>query len=219
MSSEIDSLFEDLFGNDGPPDISIYQHAEVSGLFIAPLILSASIVSNIGNDISQFWFCDSQTRSQFIVFGRSAISKYSWIQPVLDAAVVLLKVSEAKTVCISDNIGDTLGHEFDHLLANYYAVGDGIKDHIDLKRFGDAVVVACFGSTCIMEFKQIGFKDSCIEVFLNPGDMICMTGDSRYNFTHGIPERTVDVVDGLFFPRKDRVSITLRTMIDLSFDS
>ena len=40
--------------------------------------------------------------------------------------------------------------------------------------------------------------------------LLLMTGESRYEWTHCIRHRSMDVIDGEVVPRKTRISITFR---------
>jgi hypothetical protein len=51
-----------------------------------------------------------------------------------------------------------------------------------------------------------------IPVLLEPGSIICLSGAARYEWTHGIAERQIDIWQGNGIQRKERISITLRKM-------
>ncbi|KAI9331230.1 hypothetical protein DFJ73DRAFT_664497 [Zopfochytrium polystomum] len=118
------------------------------------------------------------------------------------------------------------------MIANRYTPGQGIVDHVDLvARFEDGVAVASFGSCVVMEFRprtrtsedaaaaagsssssSSHPRDVVVPVLLRPGDVICLTGDARYRWMHGIPARTEDWWEGAAIARRERVSITLRKL-------
>lgn len=101
---------------------------------------------------------------------------------------------------------------FDQSIINRYQPGQGIKPHIDLNRFEDGIVIACVKGNAMMVFIH---KDLFLEykVYLQENDVIILTGSSRYDWTHSIPERYYDIVDGIAIKRTERQSITLRKMI------
>lgn len=47
---------------------------------------------------------------------------------------------------------------------------------------------------------------------LEPRSLLLLTGAARYEWTHGIPARRSDIVDGLRRPRAGRVSLTFRSV-------
>jgi alkylated DNA repair dioxygenase AlkB len=101
---------------------------------------------------------------------------------------------------------------FDQSIINRYQPGQGIKPHVDLNRFEDGIVVACVKGNSMMVFVH---KDLLLEyeVYLEENDIILLTGSSRYDWMHSIPERDFDMVDGVEIKRTERHSITLRKMI------
>ncbi|KAL2170372.1 hypothetical protein VTG60DRAFT_4958 [Thermothelomyces hinnuleus] len=50
------------------------------------------------------------------------------------------------------------------------------------------------------------------ELLLPARSLLLMTGPSRYGYTHAIRPRKTDVIDGRTVPRRDRYSITMRTV-------
>jgi len=50
-------------------------------------------------------------------------------------------------------------------------------------------------------------------IILPPRSLLTLKGESRYDWTHEIPARKSDVIDGARMPRVRRVSLTFRTVI------
>ncbi|KAL2192128.1 hypothetical protein L209DRAFT_676278 [Thermothelomyces heterothallicus CBS 203.75] len=50
------------------------------------------------------------------------------------------------------------------------------------------------------------------ELLLPARSLLLMTGPSRYGYTHAIRARKTDIIDGRTVPRRDRYSITMRTV-------
>lgn len=99
----------------------------------------------------------------------------------------------------------------DQLIVNEYLVGQGISDHIDCEPcFGENIISISLGSTCVMNFKNGIEKE---ELFLEQGSLLLLSGDARYKWTHGIPARQKDKVNGILIPRKKRISLTFRNTI------
>ncbi|KAJ3120897.1 hypothetical protein HK098_004132 [Nowakowskiella sp. JEL0407] len=200
MSSPID----DLFGSDSDLECNsitqtlITRHPSIQGLFVYNSALHDHV--QICNNLSSNFFPESNSSSafsQFIVFGIPNISAFHFLLPVISAGLSLLDFAG---IAYNSNT-PPYHHPFDHCLANHYTAGSGIKPHVDLKRFGEAIIIASFGSTSIMEFRRAAnvegnvIHDSAVvEVFLRPGDVILMTGEARFNYTHGIPERKLDIL-------------------------
>lgn len=114
------------------------------------------------------------------------------------------------TKVIEDQV---LGAHADQILFNEYLPGQGISRHVDaVKTFGPKVVTVSLGSDTTMVFRSRDTKEE-IPVRLLRGSVVCMTGESRYRWTHEIPARKSDVVDGCRIPRTRRVSLTFRTVI------
>ena len=97
------------------------------------------------------------------------------------------------------------------LVANEYRAGTGIFDHIDQAAFGDTVISLSLGSTCVMRFTKSNTLESH-DILLEPRSVVVLTGDARWNWTHGIPARHSDVWNGKEFVRERRVSLTFRSV-------
>ncbi|ORX62790.1 hypothetical protein DM01DRAFT_324552 [Hesseltinella vesiculosa] len=115
---------------------------------------------------------------------------------------------------------------FDQAIYNRYDKGQGIKPHVDLARFEDGIVILSLLSSCCMEMRLAndealkqgyGYRGegahAGVDLLLHPGDILLLTGAARWAWTHGIPERLADDVDGQYTVRGNRVSVTLRKMV------
>ncbi|TPX43869.1 hypothetical protein SeMB42_g04542 [Synchytrium endobioticum] len=118
---------------------------------------------------------------------------------------------------------------FNQIIANFYVPGQGLAFHVDLMRqFEDGIVVASILGTCVFQFRQtcqcqpggyglctcgrLDVDDQVKSVFLRAGDVVCLTGEARYNWEHGILEAVIDEWEGTCYPRTERLSITLRKL-------
>lgn len=100
------------------------------------------------------------------------------------------------------------------------------------KRFDDGILIISLLSSCVMEMQpatedmkqrnhsyHVGneteqdSKDR-IAIILRPGDVLAMAGPARYEWRHGIPERSVDEIGDEVIQRRTRISITLRRMLE-----
>lgn len=99
------------------------------------------------------------------------------------------------------------------VIINEYLPGQGISAHIDCQPcFGDVIASISLGSSCMMEFRHAPTRQS-VPLLLEPGSILVMSGEARYEWTHGIAARSEDVYLGRVYRRRRRVSITLRTIL------
>ena len=101
----------------------------------------------------------------------------------------------------------------DQAIVNEYEPGQGISAHVDcVPCFGETIGSLTLGSGAIMQFQNI--PNGCREeLYLQERSLIVLSEAARYEWTHGIPARKADVIDGFKIERKRRVSITFRNMI------
>lgn len=101
----------------------------------------------------------------------------------------------------------------DQVIANEYLPGQGISAHVDcVPCFSDGIVSLSLLSRCEMVFRdrRSGGK---LAVLLEPRSAFIMTGPARYAWTHEIPARKSDRVDGVTIERSRRISLTFRRVI------
>jgi alkylated DNA repair dioxygenase AlkB len=101
----------------------------------------------------------------------------------------------------------------DQVIVNEYLPGQGISAHIDCAAcFGDIIASLSVGSATIMQFKNLksGVKT---ERLLEQRSLVVLSTEARYDWTHEIPARKTDKVDGYKIERKRRVSLTFRNVI------
>ncbi len=101
----------------------------------------------------------------------------------------------------------------DQAIVNEYDPGQGISAHVDcVPCFGDVIASLSLGSSAIMQFThpQSGERQ---ELYLQERSLIVLSGAARYEWTHSIPARKSDVVQGCKIERTRRLSLTFRTMI------
>lgn len=101
----------------------------------------------------------------------------------------------------------------DQLIVNEYKPGQGIARHIDcVPCFGDTILSLSLGSACVMNFTHIpaGTKTALL---LQPGSLLILQGEARYQWQHGIAPRQRDKYRGAEFARTRRVSLTFRTVL------
>lgn len=101
----------------------------------------------------------------------------------------------------------------DQLIVNEYEPGQGIASHVDcVPCFADTVLSLSLGSGCVMVMSRRGVEET-VPLLLEPGALLVMEGEARYDWRHGIPARKTDRHDGRVHVRGRRVSLTFRTVV------
>ncbi len=92
-------------------------------------------------------------------------------------------------------------------IVNEYTPGQGISHHVDcVPCFGETIASVSLLSRCEMELRR---GDELRRLMLEPGSLLVMTGEARYDWSHAIRARRSD--GGV--PRGRRVSVTFRTVL------
>jgi alkylated DNA repair dioxygenase AlkB len=106
-----------------------------------------------------------------------------------------------------------ISEEPDQVIVNEYEPGQGIAAHVDCPPcFTETIVSVSLGSPCVMDYKHKSTR-RVVPVLVEPGSLIVMRGEARYDWTHGIAPRKADVSRGRQIVRGRRVSLTLRKVI------
>jgi alkylated DNA repair dioxygenase AlkB len=101
----------------------------------------------------------------------------------------------------------------DQLIVNEYLPGQGISAHVDcVPCFGSVVLSISLGSMCVMTFNE-PVTGASVDVLVEPGTLMVMSGAARYMWRHSIAGRRADVIDGRRIERGRRVSLTFRTVL------
>lgn len=101
----------------------------------------------------------------------------------------------------------------DQVIINEYLPGQGIAAHVDCEPcFGDTIASLSLGSPCEMNFVNVNSKEA-ISRCLEPRSLLVLQDEARFGWTHGIPARKSDVIEGVRVTRSRRVSLTLRTVV------
>lgn len=102
----------------------------------------------------------------------------------------------------------------DQLIVNEYEPGQGIAPHIDCEPCFESVIVSVsLGSSCVMDFYAKEDQMAKKSILLSPRSLIVLTGESRYQWLHGIANRKSDKYKGEIVKRTRRVSLTFRKVI------
>ncbi|KFB50078.1 AGAP011900-PA-like protein [Anopheles sinensis] len=108
-------------------------------------------------------------------------------------------------------------HVPDQLTVNQYEPGQGIPPHVDThSAFEDPILSLSLGGAIVMEFKNPS-SGRQFYVDLPAHSLLIMSGESRYDWTHGITPRKMDTIPsvhgGLTVRRRtQRVSLTFRKL-------
>ena len=98
----------------------------------------------------------------------------------------------------------------DQVIINEYLPGQGISKHIDCQPcFGNVIASLSLGSGAMMYFEK---EEQREEIYLEPCSLIVLSNEARHDWTHAIPQRQSDMVQGMRLNRTRRLSLTFRTM-------
>lgn len=101
----------------------------------------------------------------------------------------------------------------DQIIANEYLPGQGISAHVDcVPCFDDTIVSLSLLSHCEMVFRDKRSKAK-LTVPLEPRSAVVLAGTARYEWTHEIPARKSDSIDGKKVYRSRRISLTFRKIV------
>lgn len=100
----------------------------------------------------------------------------------------------------------------DQMIANEYLPGQGISAHVDcVPCFSDRIASLSLLSSCEMIFRKAKTGEK-LSAILEPRSLLILSDEARYEWTHEIPARKSDNVDGVKTPRTRRVSLTFRVV-------
>lgn len=101
----------------------------------------------------------------------------------------------------------------DQVIANEYLPGQGISAHVDcVPCFDDTIVSISLLSRCEMVFRHRP-GGATRAIILEPCSALVLTGAARYDWTHEIPARKSDIVEGRKVERSRRISLTFRKVV------
>lgn len=96
------------------------------------------------------------------------------------------------------------------VIINEYTAGQGIAKHVDcIPCFGDTILIISLGSASMMRFQHVKNKQRH-ELILEPNSLLILQAEARYDWTHEIPKRKTDLINGKRQARERRVSLTFR---------
>ncbi|BGP13301.1 hypothetical protein JCM10213_001511 [Rhodosporidiobolus nylandii] len=226
-----DSLFGSDSDSDGSyedePPIQPIAHVvaaasssppPIPGLYLfrgaLPVELQHQLTEALSEDVWQ-----NQTNQVMLFDSPTRTSLPPYLQPLLDLLPsILAPLPEA----VIDDVFSTARPR--QAILNLYFPGQGISPHVDLPtRYSDGIVgISLLGST-VMDFLPAsalpGRPGSGYSLRLRPGDVYVLSGEARWEWTHGIAYREEDWVQDergevVRVRRGIRMSITLRRMLE-----
>ena len=137
-------------------------------------------------------------------YARKAVDQDQYLGPLPPWAGDLAELLHA---------GTHAPHPLNQVIVNEYLPGQGISPHVDCAPcFADTVLSISLGSTCVMTMSHPTTGRS-VDLLLEPGSLLILSGPARYEWRHGIASRKNDRWDGATLPRGRRVSLTFRTVL------
>lgn len=231
--SDVDSLFD-----EPQIDIAMRTAPPIPGLFVPPIRLPPQLAKDIVKQCMSLYF-DGRNVNQIMLFGRTTSENMGSGLPTFLVAL-LHRLAELLRDHLPEPVHKMLFPPKDapprarQAILNLYYPGEGISPHVDLlKRFDDGIIGVSFESGCVMSFERVKGqekepigKDGPLDrdrwdLYLEDRSVLVLSGDARYNWTHGIEGRPKDFVvcerDGRGEPewleRGTRLSITYRWLL------
>lgn len=188
--------------------LSFFQSDLPSGLKYLPAFVSAEETDDLARKIdAQAWRHDLKRRSQHYGYRYDYKARQAREEDYIGPLPPFLQA-----------LAERLTH-YGHfnsvpeqVIVNEYMPGQGISAHVDCRPcFGDVIASLSLLSSCVMrlEHRKVGQKTDLV---LEPGSLLVLSGEARHVWTHAIPARKSDIVNGLKQPRSRRLSLTFREM-------
>ncbi|BFZ63943.1 hypothetical protein YB2330_005080 [Saitoella coloradoensis] len=127
---------------------------------------------------------------------------------------VILDVSR---LCIPQPWKDKFWHgrEMEAGIIQKYEIGQGIGWHVDLDRFTDGVAILSLLSATTLSFRHVKDRARRWNVKLEPGSVVLISGEARYEWEHSIEGKDWDGSEGTgWWKRGRRISVTMRRVRD-----
>ncbi len=137
--------------------------------------------------------------------------KYDYTIKGLNKTASVAEIPDWLSLLVSDR--GFFPEGVDQAIINEYLPGQGIGKHKDASCFGDVIVSLSLLSLCSMILKSINNPEENDEWILHPRSLLVLSGPARHEYTHEIPARSSDMIEGEKVERQRRVSITFRTII------
>lgn len=181
----------------------------VPGLRYIASYLSAEEQTTLAGMIDQQpWLTDLKRRVQHYGY------RYNYTHRAIDASMALGPLPDwAAQLARRLHLDGYTPRLPDQVIVNEYEPGQGIASHVDcVPCFDDTILSLSLLSPCVMLFTERSSTQQ-VAVVLEPGSLVVMQDAARYRWTHSIPARQTDVIDGQKIIRGRRLSLTFRTIL------
>lgn len=181
----------------------------IKGLKYVPNFIDKSEVTHFIQSINaEPWLSDIKRRVQHYGY------KYNYKARSIDYSMFIGQLPSWALIMAQRLFAERHISELpDQLIINEYEPGQGIANHVDCEPcFSDTIISISLGSSCIMDFINLSTKQK-VEVMLESGSLVVLSGDARHNWTHGIAQRKTDIFKGTKSERQLRISMTFRKVI------
>ncbi|WP_344850839.1 alpha-ketoglutarate-dependent dioxygenase AlkB [Pedobacter jeongneungensis] len=180
------------------------METKVPGLYIYPNFISAPQEMELLQEIDkQIWVVDYSRRLQYYGYRNELEEPYQLISIPLSIPQQIHRLSEE---LVNKELLDL---QPDQVIINEYLPGEGIRPHKDRNYYENQICGVNLGSGCIMRFIK-GKNLEVIDIEMPQRSMYIMQDDARKKWTHGIPPRKKDNINGILVKRERRVSVTYR---------
>ena len=188
--------------------LSFFQTDLPSGLKYLPDFVSGEEADYLANKIdAQPWRSDLKRRVQHYGYRYDYKARQAREEDYLGPLPSFLQVL-AERLTHAGHFGSVP----DQVIVNEYMPGQGISAHVDCRPcFGDVIASLSLLSSCLMRLKNRNINQQ-VDLTLEPGGLLVLSGEARHVWTHAIPARKSDIVNGQKQPRSRRLSLTFREM-------
>jgi alkylated DNA repair dioxygenase AlkB len=191
-----------------PSQLSFFQPEFPSGLKYLPDFISGEEANYLVHKIdAQPWRNDLKRRVQHYGYRYDYKARQARGEDFLGLLPTYLHV-------LAERLAHT-GHFAsipDQVIVNEYMPGQGISAHVDCRPcFGDVIASLSLLSSCVMRLENTKVSQKT-DLVLEPRSLLILSGEARHVWTHAIPARKSDMVNGQKQPRSRRLSLTFREM-------
>ncbi|MCX2430657.1 alpha-ketoglutarate-dependent dioxygenase AlkB [Pedobacter sp. GR22-10] len=191
------------------PNLEAETAYSIEGLKYVPNFISVEEEQTLIERInSENWLGDLKRRVQHYGW------KYDYKARKLDYGMYLGLIPDWIQLLAERLVSNEIMKEVaDQVIINEYKPGQGIANHVDCEPcFGDTVISISLAAPCIMNFINLKTKEKR-EALLEPRSAVAIQGAARYSWSHGIPARLADEINGNRVNRLLRISMTFRKVI------
>lgn len=238
-SDSVDSLFDEPSTASIP--LAMRGVPPIPGLFVPPVFIPPELATQTADECMRLYF-NNRDVNQIMLFGRTTAAMEGE-EDDIDARMgkglpsILIQLLHRLSALLQPWIPADL---HDHLfpsrgarprarqaILNLYHPGEGIAPHVDLlNRFDDGIIGVSLCGSCVMSFEEVetigggSGEGKKWDLYLPERSVMVMSKDARYDWRHGIPGRTHDLVENedkyqepCLIRRGIRLSVTFRWLL------